>query len=211
MTALLFVIFYAAIVVAAIFIIGTLTTLLVEQSPYQKMFVQGRPPSSPPEGFYPGEAHVLLDKKTPWLGKFFDSQANQGFNVFTPLGARILKFLSPLYQKFSVNEEGNTRAYYFQTFIGKGKKDAKTEVFKLDYDSPGNPFWIRLILDEIVEIAPEQYLGKIHLKVLPGFFATIGYFGLQKQTASEAAFDGSPATTSAALQPDTVQDRAPSR
>ncbi len=85
-------------------------------------------------------------------------------------------------------------AYYFKTWVGKGKKDANTDVFKLDYDLPENPFWIRAILDEVVEIAPQEYLGKIHVKALPGFWISIGYFGLQAQTASEMAFDGAPLT-----------------
>src|SRR5262245_9471767 len=104
------VLIYAAIVIAAIFVLGSLTTLLIERSPYQKTFVEGRAPDPLPDGFHPGEAHVLFDKQTPWLGKSFEAKNHIGFNVFTPLGARILKFASPLYQKFSVNEEGNTRA-----------------------------------------------------------------------------------------------------
>ncbi|MCG3162862.1 MAG: hypothetical protein JMDDDDMK_04220 [Acidobacteria bacterium] len=186
---------YLAIAVIAIIILGSLITFIIERSPYQPAFVAGRAPDPGPDGFHPGEAHVLFDKKTPWLGKQFDRQAQIGFNIFTPLGARILKVASPLYQKFSVNEEGNTRAYYFKTYIGKGRKDVNTDVFKLDYDMPENPFWIRAILDEVVEIAPREYLGKIHVKFLPGFFVTIGYFGLREQTASEAAFDAAPATS----------------
>ncbi|MGH9851771.1 MAG: hypothetical protein ACREBD_18195 [Blastocatellia bacterium] len=186
---------YIAIAIVGVAVLGLLITSLVEHSPYQKMFVEGRAPDPAPDGFHPGKAHVLFDKKTPWLGKQFDRQASVGFNIFTPLGARILKFASPLYQKFSVNEEGNTRAYYFKTCIGKGKKDADTDVFKLDYDMPENPFWIRAILDEVVAIAPRQYLGKIHLKVLPGFYVSIGYFGLREQTASDAAFDAAPITS----------------
>ncbi len=166
--------------IAAILIIGLLVTALVERSPYQKMFVQGRVPDSL-DGFHPGAAHVLLDKQTPWLGKQFDQRRQIGFNVFTPLGAQILKFASPFYRKFSVNEEGNTRAYYFKTWVGKGKKDSHLNVFKLDYDMPENPRFIRVILDEVVEIAPQQFLGKIHVKFLPGFFVTIGYFGLKSQ------------------------------
>lgn len=167
-------------IIAAILILGSLVTWFVEQSPYHEMFGQGRVPDAP-DGFHPGMAHVLFDKQTPWLGKHFDRQRQVGYNVFTPLGAKILKFASPFYRKFNVNEEGNTRAYYFKTWIGKGKKDRQLDVFKLDYDSPENPLFIRIILDEVVEIAPQQYLGKIHVKFLPGFFVTIGYFGLTPQ------------------------------
>ncbi|MGH9847908.1 MAG: hypothetical protein ACREEM_55180, partial [Blastocatellia bacterium] len=168
MSVLLTVLLYAAVAVAVIYLLGSLATFLVERSPYQQMFVAGRAPNPLPDGFHPGEAHILLDKQTPWLGKSFDAEARTGFNIFTPIGARILKVASPLYQKFSVNEEGNTRAYYFKTCVGKGRKDVNTGVFKLDYDLPENPFWIRAILDEVVETTPREYLGKIHLKVLPG-------------------------------------------
>ena len=54
------------------------------------------------------------------------------------------------------------------------------DTFKLDYASPENPFLIGIILDEIVETAPQEYLGKVHMKVVPGYYATIGFFGLRK-------------------------------
>lgn len=181
MSLLLAILFSLAVAVAVILIIGTLITFLVERSPYHQQFVQGHLPASAPQGFYPGVAHILLDKPVPWLGKSFDSAGQLGFNIFTPLGARILKVFSPLYRRFSRNGDGNTHAYYFKTRAGRGQKDAQTEVIKLDYDAPENPLFIRIILDEIVEIASQQYLGKIHLKLLPGFFVTIGYFGLRKQ------------------------------
>src|SRR5262249_17361299 len=124
---------YLVAAIAGLLAIGLLMTVLVERSPYQRMFVGGHAPDPAPDGFHPGEPHVLFDKKTPWLGKSFDRRANLGFNLFTPLGARILKIASPLYRKFSVDEAGNTRAYYFKTSVGKGKKDLNTDVFKLDY------------------------------------------------------------------------------
>lgn len=169
-------------VLAAVLLFGSLITLIVERSPYHQAFVNGRAPNPLPQGFHPGQAHVLLDKPVPWLGKSFDRDQQLGFNIFTPLGAKILKIASPFYPKFTVNEDGNTRAYYFKTCVGKGKKDANVNVLKLDYAAVReNPLFIRIILDEIVEIAPQQYLGKIHVKMLPGFFVTIGYFGLTEQ------------------------------
>lgn len=178
---LLTILLYAALVIVALLILGALGTLLIERSPYQKQFAQGRVPAPLPQGFHPGVAHVLFDKQTPWLGKFFDREQQLGHNIFTPLGARILKFASPFYRQFSRNEDGNTRAYYFKTWVGKGKKDRALDVLKLDYDMPENPLFIRIILDEVVEITPQQYLGKIHVKLLPGFWISIGYFALTPQ------------------------------
>jgi hypothetical protein len=184
---LLYALISLASIVVAIVILGSLVTFLVERSPYHQTFVQGRVPNPLPQGFHPGKAHVLLDKQVPWLGKSFERGQQLGFNIFTPLGAKILKIASPFYPKFSVNEEGNTRAYYFKTWVGKGKKDTGVDVLKLDYAAMReNPLFIRIILDEVVEIAPERYLGKIHVKLLPGFFVTIGYFGLTEQHQESA-------------------------
>lgn len=171
-----------AILIFAIvwFAFWSLVTFLVQQSSYQEKFLQGSTPLQLPQGFYQGTAHVLFDKQTPWLGKSFDSVNKLGFNFFTPFGAKLLRLLMPLYKRFSSNSDGNTNAFYFKTRTESALKDAPLDVIKLDYDSAENPFLIRIILDEIVEVAPEQYLGKIHLKVLPGFYSTIGYFSLKK-------------------------------
>ena len=153
---------------------------IVSLSQRQKEFVKGKVPSPSPEGFYKGTAYLLGGGPVPWLGKSFDASQRQGYNIFTPQGASVLKILSPLYKRFSVNPEGNTDAYYFQTNAGAGLKDEETEVFKLNYNSPENPFPIRIILDEMVEVAPDEFLGKVHVKVFPGYYATIGFFGLRK-------------------------------
>lgn len=116
----------------------------------------------------------------PWLGKSFERDNEKGFNIFTPGGASLLKLMTPFYKLFRENRDGNTDAYYFATSTGRGFKDPTIETFKLDYDAAENPFLIRIILDEIVQTAPDEYLGKVHMKVFPGFFATIGYFGLSK-------------------------------
>ena len=52
---------YVAVAAIAIFVIGSLATFFVERSPYQKTFVAERAPDPLPDGFHPGEAHVLLD------------------------------------------------------------------------------------------------------------------------------------------------------
>jgi hypothetical protein len=158
----------------------SLVSFFVNRSDYHQQFIEGQTPQTAPEGFYQGTAHVLFDRQTPWLGKSFDSAGNVGFNIFTPRGASLLKILMPFYKRFQTNPDGNTDAFYFKTRTAAGLKDKQISVVKLDYDSAENPFLIRIILDEIVEIAPEQFLGKIHLKVFPGFYSTIGYFGLKK-------------------------------
>jgi hypothetical protein len=158
----------------------SLVSYFVNRSHYHKQFVAGNLPQTVPDGFYQGTAHIFFDRQTPWLGKSFVATDNLGFNIFMAKSASLLKIMMPLYKKFSRNRNGDTDAFYFQTRTETGLKDKQTEVIKLDYDAPENPFPIRIILDEIVEVAPEQFLGKIHLKVFPRFYSTIGYFGLKK-------------------------------
>ena len=159
----------------------SLVTIIIKQSKYHKQFLNGTTPQTAPDGFYQGTAHLLFDQQTPWLGKSFNRLDSEGFNIFTPAGASLLKILTPFYKRFALNNDGNTDAYYFKTRTEPALKDAPLNVIKLDYNSPENPFLIRIILDEIVEIAPEQYLGKVHLKVFPNVYSMIGYFGLRKK------------------------------
>lgn len=158
----------------------SLVSLIIKQSNYQKQFVSGILPQNAPDGFFIGTAHIFNNRNVPWLGKTFVASNNLGFNIFTPKGAKILKVLAPFYGGFSKNAQGNTEAFYFQTRIERGLKDKTTDVIRLDYDTPENPLPIRIILDEIVEVAPEHFLGKIHVKVFPRFYSTVGYFSLKK-------------------------------
>lgn len=155
-------------------------SFFVGRSQRQETFVCGNLPTDSPDGFYGGSAYLLSVKKVPWLGKSFERENDLGINIFTPRGASVLKLMTPFYKTFRLNSDGNTEAYYFKTSSGPGFKDKEIETFKLDYESPENPFLIRIILDEIVQTAPEEFLGKVHLKVFPGYYATIGFFGLKK-------------------------------
>jgi hypothetical protein len=170
---------FAALAVWLVF--WSLVSFFVNRSHYHKLFVAGKLPQTAPDGFYQGTAHIFFDKQTPWLGKSFVARDNLGFNIFMAKSAPLLKTMMPFYKKFSQSPNGDTDAFYFQTRAEAGLKDKETDVIKLEYDAPENPFPVRIILDEIVEIAPGQFLGKIHLKVFPRFYSTIGYFGLKKQ------------------------------
>lgn len=157
-----------------------LITYLTGKSVRQRQFLEGRLPAVAPDGFYKGSAYLLGNRPVPWLGKSFEAGNNVGFNIFTPRGASLLRVLTPFYKLFRKNAGGNTDAYYFKTSTSAGFRDKGIDTIKLDYASPENPFLIRIILDEIVEIGPQEYLGKVHMKVFPGCYATIGFFGLRK-------------------------------
>lgn len=119
----------------------------------QKTFEQGSLLGMIPDGFYRGT--VDFPQKS-WLGKKFNRAENTGVNVL-----RIEK-------------------YPFTTRIEKGAHDKNLDVLVLDYNLPENPWWLRRIRDEIVEVAPGQYLGKVHYCIIPGFPFTVAFFRLEK-------------------------------
>jgi len=153
---------FALVAVAGSILIGVglALTFQTRRSPKQNEFVAGRAPSELPDGFYDGSADV----KTSWRGKTFDPVARRGINLL---------------------ESGGTRRerFPFGIYFGEGIRDPQIEVLKIDYDIPENPRWMRTILDEMVEVADGSLLGKVHVRVVPGFPSAVAYFRLDKAVA----------------------------
>ena len=43
----------------------------------------------------------------------------------------------------------------FKTYQAKGLRDPEVDVLRIDYELPGNPFWLRRITDgDVVEVKP---------------------------------------------------------
>ena len=70
------------------------------------------------------------------------------------------------------------RRYRFETFIGPSRAGA-FDALQLDYDNPGNPFFIRPIKDEVRELRPGLWLGQAWLQ-LRGEPHLVLYFGLTR-------------------------------
>jgi hypothetical protein len=132
---------------------GWYVTYRAEHSPNQPLFKRGKPPESAPNGFYQGNRFSGLGEG--WQGKIFNSAEQTGIN------------------KFADGER-----YRFKTFVARGLRDRKQEVLRIDYNQSGNPWWLRFIVDEVVETTPGHYLGKVHLKLIPGLPFTLSYFEL---------------------------------
>jgi hypothetical protein len=67
-------------------------------------------------------------------------------------------------------------AWRYATSIGPSRAGAFDAVH-LDYDQPGNPFYVRRIRDELRELRPGLYLGQAYLLLgAPRLFL---YFGLE--------------------------------
>jgi hypothetical protein len=119
----------------------------------------------------------------PWLGKSFDSKANRGYNRLAPSARWPAKLLWP---RYGTTDDGDARAAFeFETAIEPGKADPDVQVLKIDYgpveSNPG--LVIRQIRDELVELVPDTYLGKILWRsgeVAEESFSCIGYFALRQ-------------------------------
>ena len=98
----------------------------------------------------------------PWRGKSFRSLSDargEGIN-------RVFGDASP------------RRWYRFETFVGPSRAGA-FDALQLDYDNPGNPFFIRAIKDEVREVAPGLWLGQAWVVAGKRRWLAV-YFGLQR-------------------------------
>lgn len=141
-------------------LLGIWRTLKVQNSPFQQEFLRGK--VSPGfNGFYKG---TVTSIKTNWQGKKFIASKSAGINIFK-------------------DQDGEHEKYPFKTYTGKGLQDS-INVLKIDYSNNKDPWWLRFILDELVEASPGKYLGKVHIQIFPGLGFTLGYFRLEKNTPS---------------------------
>lgn len=155
------------------------------------LFRSGRPPDPPLDGDYTGE--LLATRTLPpldalvraldrrglwWLGKSFDAATGRGKNRLHRRFRLIFRLLWPLYRDILDHAPAEIRALPFRTWIGPGVCDPDLPVLKIDYAAEANPLAVRRVLDELVQVAEEYYLGKAHLRLPGGRFRTVGFFGL---------------------------------
>src|SRR5206468_7825710 len=111
------------------------------RSPNQARFTGGAIPQQMPNGDYRGSVNGYSGS---WIGKTFDATRATGKNrMQTPQGVEL--------------------RYPFRTEVGPGVADA-IQVVKIDYDIAENPWWLRRVLDEIVQVGPNHFLGKVHVR-----------------------------------------------
>lgn len=146
------------LVIAGIVFFGV-RTWQMEHRLEQAQFIAGHIPDPSLDGEYKGSVPGYIFS---WIGKKFDLTNSKGINIFDEgAGETSLK-------------------YEFKTSIGFGIKDKKVNVIKIDYDLRSNPFWLRPVLDEVVEVSPGVYLGKLQYRLIPGYPFTLSYFTLRK-------------------------------
>jgi hypothetical protein len=122
----------------------------------------------------------------PWLGKRFDAETQTGDNLMLSSARLPSRLFWPSY-RFQDMGEGRYAAFRFRTYAGAGALDPERQVLKIDYDWDENPsLLIRDILDELVQVVPDVYLGKALLKRGPrsSSWRLVGYFALRPATLS---------------------------
>lgn len=140
-----------------VILLGILRSIQIQNNPQQKEFLNGTVPKDLPNGLYKGKVGL----KTNWQGKRFDASASAGINVFKKNGQ-------------------TSESYPFKTYVGPGAQDKNLKVLKIDYSENKKPWWLRYILDEVVEVSPGKYLGKLHITAIPGLPFSLGFFRLEK-------------------------------
>lgn len=159
MNALGILLLLVAFLVLVALVLGWLRTYKMEHGDLQGQFEKGVANIAALDGDYTGVAHGL--KETSWQGKTLTRANHMGINRFVKNGVP-------------------SSNYPFQFFIAKGLRDTALDVIVLDYNQIGNPWWLKYIVDEMVEVAPQEYLGKVHVKIAPSIIFTLGYFTLSK-------------------------------
>lgn len=182
-------------------IIAVAVSSRMQRATFQDSFARGQIPQPKLNDFYSGTSHIAFGLPVPWLGKRFTLTPEGGTNLFTSLGGRILHLLTPRYKHFATQSDKNISAYNFKTSTGPGLRDATTQVLKLDYNIPENPGIIRIIYDELVQVDPGRYLGKVYVQALPGWFLFLGFFELKatQKVVLEPVLD--PINTSTVVAP----------
>jgi len=156
-----------------------------------EIYRSGTAPDPLPDGFLPGRLLAMsvqpqLDGAIrriasmwmPWKGKVFDPDTMTGVNRFQPNVRIPMKVVFPGYAPEEVTRV-KVEAFPFRNRIAPGAADPDLQTFKIDYDFEANPdFLIRRILDELVQVAPGRYLGKILFRVGERFHP-IGFFSLR--------------------------------
>lgn len=134
-------------------LIAMYQTYQVEHRPQQAAFRGGKLPTTLPNGFYKGEVPAGL--RHGWQGKVFSAAAGTGINQFE-----------------------HDQRFIFKIYPAPGLRDKHMQVLRIDYRQPGNPWWLHFITDEIVQTGPGHFLGKVHLRVMPGLTFSLTYFEL---------------------------------
>ncbi len=158
------------------------------------LFRRGRTPDPAPDGRYRGEILLvdiapgltgivdsLVGRADPWLGKRFDAAQARGENIIRPAAEPGARLLWPFYRGYE-RQQTTTLAFPFRTGVAPARRDPGLHVLKLDYNVEANPrlfLSARRIVDELVQVDSDLYLGKWYIHWYWGRWSMIGFFALR--------------------------------
>jgi hypothetical protein len=121
----------------------------------------------------------------PWRGKTFDPARQRGDNILTKDSYLLARLFNPLYRGFVDDGPKTYRGFAFRTYTAPGLSDADRTVLKIDYNLQENPgLTVRRVLDELVQLDEDLYLGKAHLRWWWDAWQTVAYFSLTPERGS---------------------------
>jgi hypothetical protein len=156
------------------------------------LFATGQPPERPLDGAYDGELLLVTVRGPfgalvrawtrawmPWKGKRFHASLALGDNRFSNDVKPLTHLVWPFYRHMRPAGPGHFTAFTFTTRFAPSVLDASRTVFRIDYDLDENPrFVIRDVVDEVVEVAPREFLGEAQVR-FAGPWRTAAYFALR--------------------------------
>jgi hypothetical protein len=114
----------------------------------------------------------------PWQGKAFDLATNRGINHLAGSARYAARLVWPLYA--TAPRAGGRAAFRFDMYVAPARRDPDLRTLVIDYSKVSeNPFVIRSIRDELVQIVPGAFLGRILLRIGRDSYACLGYFALR--------------------------------
>jgi hypothetical protein len=159
------------------------------------IFKLGLAPETPVDGVYRGDlitptlfapldtfGRSLSRLWLPWLGKRFNALEERGDNIFTPSAKRVGRLFWPTYSDYRPYSGRLVTSFDFRTYTGPGIEDPEISTLKLDYSSPENPgFLVRSVIDELVQVSSNFYLGKAFLRKRGGGHRLAAFFALRRE------------------------------
>ena len=116
----------------------------------------------------------------PWKGKSFDPEAKEGRNTFTTGFRTVQRVLWPGYDLDWPLGAGRYATFPFTMWDGPSAfTPGGGDVLKIDYEHPQSPWLIRDILDELVQIDDDLFLGQALLRAR-GRLHRVAWFELRR-------------------------------
>lgn len=155
----------------------------------QQSFLKGVPPKEL-HGFYRGKLELLIPGNIveslagfiakfwlPWYGKEFNKHQQRGDNL---LPSYLLPLIRFRYKDIAIlgKDKDRIHVFPFRTKIKEGLQDA-IQVLQLDYDLQENPSRVRDVIDELVSVGRNAYLGKAYIRKGKDF-RLAAFFSLEK-------------------------------